>query len=951
MALVAGTELGHYQIQSKLGEGGMGEVYLALDEKLGRKVALKVLPAELASNQDRMRRFTQEAKAAAALNHPNIAHIYEIGEHDGISFIAMEYVDGYTLRQLIHDRHTDLAKLLRWLQHVAEGLAKAHAAGIVHRDLKPDNIMVTREGHAKILDFGLAKLIMSEPPALAGGLNAEGHPSAHADGSDKAEVATALMQQHSTPGAVLGTVGYMSPEQAQGKVNEIDHRSDVFSFGCILYEAITGRKAFEGKDTIDSLNKIIREQPEAIATLAPNAPADLQRLVRRCLAKDPEERYQTIKDVALEIKDVRRDLQNAGGINTTVPPSRTSIAQSVASHSSLESQAAVTSLSPAATSTHPSSAEYLATQIGRHKKGILMGLAVVAVALIAAIYLFSKFASRGRPTSSGQMKISRLVTGIKGVSHASISPDGKYVAYAVSQKETVSLHLRQVSTGSDREIVAPVANANISGTVFSPDSELVYYNFRHRDSSPLGALYQVPVIGGREPKKMFDHLQGIISFAPDGKRFAFFREFSKTGDSAVLIGSLDGGEPQTVAKRTGNDYYLGVPAWSPDGSRIVCPVGTDTGGTKFSLVEIPAQGGSEKPITSFNWYGDVQRPVWLKDGSGLVVNGKERPTSPYQIWRVSYPAGEVTRVTNDLTEYGSSSFGLTADSSTIMTLVTERSSRIWLAGPGSTAGEATQLTDGKADGEFGISWTPDGRIVYVTKTGDNPDIWIMNRDGSAKRQLTANEDAESYIDASPDGRYIVYASAPPGGNDQILRMNIDGTNVISLARGDYYHWLPRVSPDSKWVVFGSFKSGAPRLWKVSIDGGEPLQVTDLAFGAAGFLPDGTKLYGEYFDDQINPPRWRGSIVTFDTGQLVKVFNLPDGATRGLLPDEKTMIYNAKKSDADNLWSQPIDGGEPKQLTKFLSETIFNFARSRDGKQFAIARGTSSSDIILIKDFQ
>src|SRR5918995_203740 len=194
------TTLSHYRIVSKIGAGGMGEVYLALDTKLGRNVALKILPAELASNQDRMRRFTQEAKAAAALNHPNIAHIYEIGEHDGTSFIAMEYVDGYTLRQLIHDRQTDLAKLLRWLQHIAEGLAKAHSAGIVHRDLKPDNIMVTREGHAKILDFGLAKLI--EP---AGGLGAGSSP----DGVGRSEVATALMQQHSTPGAVLGTVGYM----------------------------------------------------------------------------------------------------------------------------------------------------------------------------------------------------------------------------------------------------------------------------------------------------------------------------------------------------------------------------------------------------------------------------------------------------------------------------------------------------------------------------------------------------------------------------------------------------------------------------------------------------------------------------------------------------------------------------------------------------------------------
>src|SRR2546425_11190419 len=203
MTIAANTKLGRYEIRSKIGAGGMGEVYLAEDTQLHRKVALKTLPADLASNQDRMRRFEQEATAAAALNHPNIAHIYEIGESDGTHFIAMEFVDGFTLRQLIHEKQTDLPKLLRYLQHAADGLAKAHAAGIVHRDLKPDNLMVTREGHAKILDFGLAKLI--EPL---------GHPTQARD-SDRAlsEVATALMQQHSKPGVVLGTVGYMSPEQ------------------------------------------------------------------------------------------------------------------------------------------------------------------------------------------------------------------------------------------------------------------------------------------------------------------------------------------------------------------------------------------------------------------------------------------------------------------------------------------------------------------------------------------------------------------------------------------------------------------------------------------------------------------------------------------------------------------------------------------------------------------
>src|SRR6266699_613016 len=217
VTITAGTKLGRYEIHSQIGAGGMGEVYLAQDTKLDRKVALKILPADVASDRYRMDRFVREAKAAAALNHPNIAHIYEIGEADSQNFIAMEFIDGQTLRKVIHSGQADMPKLLRYLQHVAEGLAKAHAAGIVHRDLKPDNIMVTRDGHAKILDFGLAKLI--EPAKLSG--------------SDSSELATAIMPQHSTPGAVMGTVGYMSPEQAQGKTNEIDQRSDIFSFGCI----------------------------------------------------------------------------------------------------------------------------------------------------------------------------------------------------------------------------------------------------------------------------------------------------------------------------------------------------------------------------------------------------------------------------------------------------------------------------------------------------------------------------------------------------------------------------------------------------------------------------------------------------------------------------------------------------------------------------------------------
>ncbi|HKR23593.1 MAG TPA: protein kinase, partial [Pyrinomonadaceae bacterium] len=330
---------------------------------LNRPVALKVLPAEVASNHDRMRRFKQEATSAASLNHPSIAHIYEIGESEGHNFIAMEYVDGATLRTKIHVEHEELPKLLRVLQHVAEGLAKAHDAGIVHRDLKPDNVMTTSDGHGKILDFGLAKLVEPQP----------------ATGSVSSEEPTIL--QHSTPGVILGTAGYMSPEQAQGKTREIDHRADIFSFGCILFEAITGRRAFSGTDTIDTLNKIIREPAPSISSFNPAAPADLQRIVRRCLAKDPDQRYQNIKDVAIELKEVRRELQE----NSTAYSSVSRDAKTLEDVDATVIQNPTTA-APSLASTRASSAEFIINEIKRHKTATVLVVALVLLGVIAVAF-------------------------------------------------------------------------------------------------------------------------------------------------------------------------------------------------------------------------------------------------------------------------------------------------------------------------------------------------------------------------------------------------------------------------------------------------------------------------------------------------------------------------------------------------------------------------------------
>jgi serine/threonine protein kinase/Flp pilus assembly protein TadD len=372
--LVANSALSHYRIVSKIGAGGMGEVYLAQDTKLGRKVALKVLPHELAANHDRMERFIREAKSAAGLNHPHIAQIHEIGEHEGTHFIVMEFIDGLTLRETIHSEGIALSKLLRFLQQVAEGLSKAHAAGIVHRDLKPDNIMVTRDGFAKVLDFGLAKLVEISGPGLVHGTDSN--------------VATEVIKQQSIPGIVMGTVGYMSPEQAQGKSQEIDQRSDIFSFGCILFEAVTRQRAFAGQDAIDTLNRVIRQPVPPITDFRPDAPSHLQRIVRRCLAKDREDRYQTIKDVAIELRELRRELEGSG-IDTTAPAVRREASGGESAET--RSGAAQTESAAGSTKRQVSSAQYIVAGIKNHKlAGAIILALLVAGAVGASFYLHAR---------------------------------------------------------------------------------------------------------------------------------------------------------------------------------------------------------------------------------------------------------------------------------------------------------------------------------------------------------------------------------------------------------------------------------------------------------------------------------------------------------------------------------------------------------------------------------
>jgi serine/threonine protein kinase/Tol biopolymer transport system component len=971
--LPSGTRLDRYEIISQLGAGGMGEVYLAEDTRLHRRVALKILPSEVALHRDRMRRFLQEATAAASLNHPNIAHIYETGEavanppvasgqvqahvvnerisaqdqargsDEALHFIAMEFVDGITLREKIHREHSDLKKLLRYLQQVAEGLAKAHAAGVVHRDLKPDNVMITADGHPKILDFGLAKLIEPTLPANTGD-------------AGSSEVATAVMpQQHSTPGTVLGTVGYMSPEQAQGKISEIDHRSDIFSFGCILFEAITGHKPFEGESALKTLHMVVYEQAPAIKDFNPSAPAELQRIVRRCLAKDPEERYQSIKDVAIELKEVRHELADAAGlagIDTTVPPSSSAASLSTGPQTGANTVAGINHTQPATHSTQ-SSAEYLVSGIKQHRKAA--GLALVLLLLVgtAVAVGWYKFAGKTRVEPFRSIEFTRLTNGGRVGSammdgSTSISPDGNYVVFSLIEAGKVSLWVRQILTNSNVQIVPPSEGGN-GGTTISRDGQFVFYRWLD-DSDPRGAIYQVPILGGT-PRKILSEVASPVSFSPDGEKFAFVRTVPGQGD-LLMVANADGSGERKLVMRGGNDWFSGSgPSWSPDGKTIACAAGTDTGGTHMTVIGVEPDTGATRPLTAHKFSGEVHRVVWTSDGKGIIATAQVelQMMGGTQLWFISYPEGVARRVTNDLNSYGRVSLGLAADNNTIVTAQSDPSMQIWTIGFNESISQAKQITNGKVDGAGGLTWTPDGKIIYLTQAADKSELWIMNADGSDNKQLTSDGYPKITPAVSPDGKFIFFTSMR-SGIPHIWRINSDGSNPKQITSGDFADFNATCAPDGQWIAFVSIRKGSSHLWKVGVDGGEAVQLTDKPSGRALFSPDGTSVACDYLVEPSSP--WKLAIIPIAGGAPSRIIDPPQRRGVGAWawsPDGRAIIYSVSRSGVSNLWSRPLDGGQPSQITDFTTETIRELAISPDGKRVALSRGHSTLDVVLIKD--
>jgi Tol biopolymer transport system component len=874
---LTGSQLGPYEIRGRLGAGGMGEVYRAQDSRLGRDVALKILPETFASDPDRVRRFEKEARAASALNHPNIVTVYEIGAADSLSYIAMELVEGKTLREALAAGPLSSKKLLDLSCQVSTGLAQAHEAGIVHRDLKPENIMVSKDGFAKILDFGVAKRVASD----------RGAPTSGATETVMTEA-----------GSVVGTVGYMSPEQASGSA--VDFRSDQFSFGSILYEMATGRRAFVRGSTPETLTAIIREEPEPIAALNPKLPVPVRWIIERCLAKEARRRFASTEDLASDLAMIRDHLSEATSAVEAVPTAVASMRRR---------------------------RWWISAVLAA---GILFTAVVVAWHLRRIDYFWQNPLRAARFTRLTDWEGSEV--------DAAISSDGKFVTFLSDRDGPFDAWVTQVGSAEflnlSRGRFPDLYLDRVRNVGFSGDDAHVWM----RVSAPDGKKedsWLVPTMGGT-PRPFLPNAVEVV-WSPDRMRTLYHS--SVPGDPLFVADRSGTNSRQIFIENPGNHNHY--PAWSLDG-RFVYFVRGIPSPYDMDMWRIPSTGGTAERLT--NHHSRVAYLAFL-DEHTLLYTAPRPDGSGSGLYAMDVERRIPHALSFGLEEYAS--VAASADGRRLVVTVANPTSHLWIAPV------SEHVVDDSGVSRFSLpavrAAAPRfgrGYLLFLSSKGGADGLWKF-KDGSDTELWKGAEGAVAAAPAiSPDGTQICFV-VRDGKEARLHMMAADGTGTRRITESLDVRDAPSWSPDGKWIAVVAAEGKEQPLFKVAVDGGAPVRLVGGVNYNPVWSPDGRFIA---YSENHGGPTYQLKGVTPEK----QPFRLPEATVRAggnryrFLPDGKALVLLQGYIRHQDFWWLDLATGHLRQLTNLRPGfDMKGFDVSRDGKQILFDRFRENSDVVLI----
>jgi Tol biopolymer transport system component len=862
----------------------MGEVYRARDSRLGRDIAIKVLPAAFAADVERLRRFEQEARAASALSDPHIVTVFDVGQSGDVHFFASELVDGSSLRELLTQAPLPMKTVLDLASQIASGLAAAHERGIVHRDLKPENVLVSSSGLVKIADFGLAKQIP-------------------ASNSIQSQMTTSPLSL-TEAGVVLGTAAYLSPEQAKGA--SVDYRSDQFSFGLILYEMATGRRAFQRASVAETISAVLRDEVEPLDS-AVRAPEHLRWILDRCLAKEARQRYASTRDLALDLETCRQRMGEPGTKAAVAPADSGKRERAVSS-----------------------------------ARWMFAGLIGIAVGAGLALWL-------GRPVVREVPTLHSLTYSGHDSSPA-VSPDGKTIAFASDRDGRPRIWLKQLATAGE----AALTEGPDGSPRFSPDGSTILFT---RSEGERSVLYRMAVVGGEPRRLIEDANEG--DWSPDGKHLVFSRWIPNAGGTLLGLAAPDGTQQKELARIVA--LPLIHPRWSPD-SRTVGLVEAANGGARRSIVLVSAESGKVEKLppahkrgwlSSLAWagsgdtivYAEADSAVASVTGSSAHIVAQDVHTGRWETLLWTPSNGQIL----DLVSPGRIVFDVNSVRENLREVPV--SSKGWdAAGRWLTRGNSSDRQP---------TYSPDGEwILFSSNRSGNLDLWEVSTKTGAPRRLT--DDAADDWDPvfTPEGKRILWSSNR-NGHFEIWMANADGSGARQITSDGQDAENPAMTPDGQWIVYGSFQQEHPGIWKVRADGTDSTQVVKGISPYPELSPDGRFVTCRTNDD---PSHVTLRVFRFSDGaptafhvalEIRRGFSATSVGRPRWMPDGKSIVFVGQNEQGIyGLYAQDFDPDRDTASTRhslggFESDlSTESFGISPDGSRIVLAGWEQLSALMM-----